>query len=653
MKRAELPFDSGLKDRDIINRDIADTPHSIVSLRGPETGHLTPAAKIPGAFRVAAIPSPIMARCRSLLAGTLFALLAVAQAAPSPNHIIESRQTAAAVPKNCDKTFFNSVIAAAGLQAQVADKSPYTPDNETSTYAANDLVLYYANHVTELRIPDICGVRIALTEPNRTNIALEMYLPSPANWNNRSLTVGNGGFSGRTSRIDMFSRAIHGWAVMSTNVGHEYAGSDLNWAEDKPEVQKDWAWRAMAKSVPIAKAIVAAYYKDAPNRKLSGSYYAGCSTGGRQGIRQIEADPKSFDGMLIGAPAWNVRSAMPVISRIGWLADTYQLKFTNADPTLITRIYDLVYATCNKTGSDTSTGDGVIGDSAACLEIFRKNGPTGSIWSGLDCPNDQPAVGCVSTSQRKAFLTIIEEFKTLPQNSSYAGDGFDISGIKDMVSSSYLADASFSKNFPQQFAKYFLKGINGREPVVWDNDEHGSWLLADAIQWDKNVGGANAKPSLLNNGEYKGKTILYTGTADGFVSSIGTRRAFNDAGGTSNNNLAYFELPGMPHCVDLGSGGDNPPWYIGGVGLANKAPNTVYYVPKSANLYDAQHDALLALAEWHEGGAKPTQLIATAFSNYGTNYAISKQRPICAAPKKQKFNGTESAVNDPGSWKCE
>jgi feruloyl esterase len=112
----------------------------------------------------------------------------------------------------------------------------------------------------------------------------------------------------------MFSRAVHGWAVMSTNVGHEDATGGLSWAANNQSLQIDWAWRAMASSVPYAKAIVAAYYQNVP---AVGNHYSGCSTGGRQGIRQVEVDANSFDGMLIGAPAWNVRSAMAVLSRIG------------------------------------------------------------------------------------------------------------------------------------------------------------------------------------------------------------------------------------------------------------------------------------------------------------------------------------------------
>jgi feruloyl esterase len=40
------------------------------------------------------------------------------------------------------------------------------------------------------------------------------------------------------------------------------------------------------------------------NENIKYSYYSGCSTGGRQGLKEIQISPESFDGVLAGAPAW-------------------------------------------------------------------------------------------------------------------------------------------------------------------------------------------------------------------------------------------------------------------------------------------------------------------------------------------------------------
>ena len=368
------------------------------------------------------------------------------------------------------------------------------------------------------------------------------------------------------------------------------------------------------------------------------NYYSGCSTGGRQGIRQ---NPDSFDGMLIGAPAWNVKSAMPVISRIGWIAQAYGLQVP--DRTLLERIYNRVNEICTVLGFDNTAADGVVRDTAECLSTFKASGVTGPVWSGLDCAD---SLDCVTIPQREGFMALLEEFKLPPLNQTYAGDGVDITSIKDLFT---FLGGSQPTDFDQQFSRYFLN-----ETIVWDSDENGARLISRSNEWDAEVR-ANANASILNG--WSGKTILYTGTADATVSSNGTRRAFGMAGGIGNNNLAFFELPGMPHCVNSGtgvSGGANPPWYIGGVGLLGVSPSNQWYMPNTTTpaLNNAEHDALHALTEWVEApnSSKPTQLIATAFNNWGPGFTIAKERPICAAPMRQDYvSGNADAK---GSWRC-
>ncbi|KAK4187810.1 putative feruloyl esterase B-2 [Podospora australis] len=64
--------------------------------------------------------------------------------------------------------------------------------------------------------------------------------------------------------------------------------------------EKDFGYRAMHGSVELGKAMTEEYY----GRKISYSYYSGASTGGRQGLKEAMISPNSFNGLLIGAPAW-------------------------------------------------------------------------------------------------------------------------------------------------------------------------------------------------------------------------------------------------------------------------------------------------------------------------------------------------------------
>ncbi|KAL2017195.1 hypothetical protein VTK56DRAFT_2515 [Thermocarpiscus australiensis] len=90
-------------------------------------------------------------------------------------------------------------------------------------------------------------------------------------------------------------------AALSTDTGHSSAATDTSWARNQPEKKTDWGWRALHGSTVLGKKLVRAYYGGRPPKY---SYYSGCSTGGRQGLKEIQTFPDSFDGALIGAPAW-------------------------------------------------------------------------------------------------------------------------------------------------------------------------------------------------------------------------------------------------------------------------------------------------------------------------------------------------------------
>ena len=73
----------------------------------------------------------------------------------------------------------------------------------------------------------------------------------------------------------------------------------------------------------IGKAVTASYYGSAPKY----SYWAGCSTGGRQGLMIAQRYPKELDGIVAVAPATNwasflVASYWPqqVMNRLGGIS---------------------------------------------------------------------------------------------------------------------------------------------------------------------------------------------------------------------------------------------------------------------------------------------------------------------------------------------
>ena len=135
----------------------------------------------------------------------------------------------------------------------------------------------------------------------------------PDNWNNRFLFQGGGGYNGSV-RSPVGAAAAgdnpglaRGFAVVSTDTGHKGATFDRTYNVDQ-QASLDFAQVAVGRVAELAKQIVAQYYGQ-PARY---SYFAGCSTGGREAMLMTQRYPGEFDGVISGDPA--IRTGF---SRIG------------------------------------------------------------------------------------------------------------------------------------------------------------------------------------------------------------------------------------------------------------------------------------------------------------------------------------------------
>lgn len=110
----------------------------------------------------------------------------------------------------------------------------------------------------------------------------------------------------------------------------------------------------------------------------------------------------------------------------------------------------------------------------------------------------------------------------------------------------------------------------------------------------------------------------------------------------------YFLVPGMGHCsgsTSLTEAGAAP-WYFS-AGSQTLQPAGTKSVPGYS---DADHDAILALLKWVEGGKAPERLIATKFRNDSETGAVVRQRPLCVFPKQAKYIGGDREKAQ--SWEC-
>ena len=135
--------------------------------------------------------------------------------------------------------------------------------------------------------------------------AIGFAIALPDEWTGRLLFQGGGGLNGLVrpplgaAAAGKRSALERGFAVISNDSGHKGENSfDPSFKEDQIAVL-NFSHASVEKVTLLAKEIAAAYY-DQPAAR---SYFAGCSTGGREAMTAAQRYPELFDGIIAGAPA--------------------------------------------------------------------------------------------------------------------------------------------------------------------------------------------------------------------------------------------------------------------------------------------------------------------------------------------------------------
>ena len=136
-------------------------------------------------------------------------------------------------------------------------------------------------------LPPFCRVAGIIKPSPDSDIRFEVWLPS-ANWNGKFQGIGNGGYAGTISFASLADAVRHNYATASTDTGHQdEVNTSAKWALNHPEKIVDFGYRAMHLTAVDTKAIIAAFYGEAPKR----SYFNSCSNGGRQALMEAQRYP--------------------------------------------------------------------------------------------------------------------------------------------------------------------------------------------------------------------------------------------------------------------------------------------------------------------------------------------------------------------------
>lgn len=494
-------------------------------------------------------------------------------------------------------------------------------------------------------LPALCAVTVKVTNTSdipskpQSSYRIGLFLPTTNNWNLRILTVGGASFSGGINWPSMSEGTHYGFATISTDNGHNSAGSDLSWAT--PARLYDWGYRALHGSVVVGKLLIAHYYSNSPTY----SYYAGCSTGGRQGLKEIQYDSNSFDGALIGAPAWDTMHLMPWISKIA----TLQLNTTVNGRLRATQLSILATEVLRQCDAQDGVKDNIISQPDQCRFDISK----------IICSDPSR---CLTHAQADTAVKSWGDYtiKDTGHNRTVY-NGFTLSSEDQW--SVYFGTDSALIDFDFSYERYFLYNLTPSTSYTWQ--QYSDQVVLDSERINPGQATANQFDTVSSYRDRGGKIIMYQGLADGLISpktSLGYYNATISALGTSVKDtrgwFRYFEVPGMQHCYF--SNRFNAPWDFGAPGQASqlrmlpalgtglKAFGDGWSVP--GHLGDESYDVLAALVKWVEEGREVEQVVATAFTE-DLSGKVYRTRPICAWPERAKWDG-KGNVNVAGSWKC-
>ncbi|KAH8647216.1 Tannase/feruloyl esterase [Xylariales sp. PMI_506] len=258
-------------------------------------------------------------------------------------------------------TINNSSITAKAVNQASTPGSDFFP---AATYSYCDVTLKYTH--------DGLGDEVVLT----------FWLPAPADFKNRYLATGGGGYAINSGTQSLPGGVQYGAVATYTDGGFGASAqntiSTFLLADGTENWEKIYAfgYKAIYEQIVVGKAFTRSFYNlDATNTTLY-SYYQGCSEGGREGWSQVQRFTE-LDGAIIGAPAF--RFAFQQVQHLysGVVENTLNYF---PPPCELTKIMEATITACDPLDGRT---DGVVSRNDLCSLHFDLNSTVGLAY---DCP---------------------------------------------------------------------------------------------------------------------------------------------------------------------------------------------------------------------------------------------------------------------------
>lgn len=480
------------------------------------------------------------------------------------------------------------------------------------TFPDYDASCASSNPTAQVVDVDFCRVALFFPTSERSNISAEVWLP--ANWTGRFLSTGNGGLSGCIQYDDMAYATNLGFSTVATNNGHNGTRGTAFYNND--DVVEDFAYRALHTGVLLGKDISKAFYGEEHNK----SYYLGCSTGGRQGFKEAQDFPDSFDGLVVGAPALAFNNLS------SWSGYFFTQTGTQNSSTFVPfDLWPVVHQDIlDQCDALDAYVDGIIEDASSC----KYNLSSSLVCSSPDVAN---ATACLTDAQANTVRNIFKDVIN------------DIDG--SLVYPAMQPGSELEAEFVYYSGSPFIYTSDWYQFAIYNDP---SWDPATLSSQDMSFAAAKNPFNIetwkgdLSAVRDRGSKILhYHGQQDPIITSLNSPRYYENVASTMGQTPAqlddfyrFFRISGMSHCA-------------GGPGASFIGQK----VESTASL-DPDQNVLMAMVRWVEEGVAPDTITGTAYVNGDQSTGeVAFTRRHCRYPTRNVYSGSGDPTS-PDSWTC-
>jgi hypothetical protein len=471
-----------------------------------------------------------------------------------------------------------------------------------------------------------CLVKVLV--PQAINIWVA--LPMDGRWNGRWQSVGGGVYAGSVAPPNQ--AVVAGYAGATTDTGHAGKGplaagdgsfGMLEQGKPNTPLQVDFAYRSEHLMAVIGKQLVQAFY----GQPAKYSYWNGCSTGGRQGLRMAQDYPDDYDGILAGAPAihWDRFQAGHAWYPVVQLRENGGPIGGGAPPVLAAKEKLATARAVAACDVQDGVSDGVLEDPRSCKYSAAQDRTV----TKADCAASDGT--CLTPTEASA----IDKMWQGPVACSERDGG--ACKVPDLATRDLDARGS-QRLWYGNTRGTDLTALGGAMPFMVAIEQPRYWVYFNP-SWDwttldyatypqffkdtvEKVGPlmASDNPNLAPFRGSDGKLVLWHGWSDQLIVPTGTvdyyDRVAHELGGYEQTRefARLFMAPGVAHCA----GGDGP----------------------------QPQGAFQAVVDWVEAGKAPDRILASKTIPGGM-----RTRPLCPYPAQARWNGRGS-TDDAANFVC-